>query len=87
VPNKQIGGCLVEVRQLPGPRPQVSVLFVGGIGEHLQQLGVADGAAAILRRARALAVPTTGLSITGSEHLDVVLPAVAEVVEVVEAGG
>jgi hypothetical protein len=65
----------------------VFVIVMGRIGQHLDKFGVAGGAAAVLRRAAALAVTAARLCLPGSEDLVVVGPAVAEVVELAEPGG
>jgi hypothetical protein len=86
--DQDIGRGHVEaVLPVTGPPPHVLVLRVVGIGQHMEKLGVTRGAAHVLRRAGALTVDDAGLIAPRTDHFDLVLPAVAEVVQVGEAGG
>ena len=55
-------------------------------GEYVAQFSVTAGPAAVLGRAGAVPIHAARRWATGSEYLDVVGPAVAEVVEVLEPG-
>ena len=77
---------LVELGPLTHPGNHLLVIVVGGVGQHLQEFGVAGGAATVLRWAAALAVAATRLGLTGAQDIDVVVPAVAEVVQVAKPG-
>jgi len=74
----------------PEPFEHVGVLGVRLIGEGLAKIGVAPHPTAVLRRATALASEAHGVAPAGigREHLledDVVLPVIAEVVDVADA--
>src|SRR5215211_8861704 len=74
----------------PEPFEHVGVLGVRLIGEGLAKIGVAPHPTAVLRRATALASEANGVAPAGigREHLledDVVLPVIAEVVDVADA--
>lgn len=79
------GGVLGEAPQpVPDPGAHGLVLRVSGIGQGSEELGVAVGAAAVLGRAGALPTNASRLITTAREHLDLMLPAVTEVVFVDE---
>jgi hypothetical protein len=83
--HEQIGRGLVEVAQLgAGPLPHLVVLVIVRVGQHFQQVFVPVRAAAVFRRAGALPEDASDLVGAGAEDLDVVFPAVAEVVEIRE---
>jgi hypothetical protein len=87
LPDQQVRGRLVEVGQpIAHPRAQVLVLVVVRVGEHVEQLGVPARPAAVLRRAGALAVHAARLGAASPEQLNVVLPVIAEVIDIAEPG-
>lgn len=80
-----IGVGAIEWAQ-PVTHPVAHRLMLGmpGIVQRVEQLGVAARPAAVFRRAGAAPIDTTRLCSARAEHLDVVAPAVAEVVAVLE---
>ena len=62
------------------------MFFVTGVGQHVEQLGVAGRAADVFGRAGALAVHAARRRATRTEHADLVGPVVAEVVQVGKPG-
>ncbi len=62
------------------------MLGVRRVGEHVEQFGVPTGSAAVFGRAGTMPVHAARRRAAGPEHLDVVGPAIAEVVEVFELG-
>lgn len=83
--DKGVGGLKIEsVAPRASPRTQVFVVRVRGVGDRRAELGIAAGAATVLRRAGAVALDAARLGSTRAEGLDVVFPAIAEVVVVDE---
>lgn len=92
VAGEAVGHGVLRIEGAAVPDEQVLVLLVVGVGEGLEELGVAPVAAHVFRRAAPLGHQETGVGRAGlrlREALDpdVVLPIVAEVVDVTDGLG
>jgi hypothetical protein len=83
-----LGGDLLREGSQPVPDPDAHLAMLGmpGIGERLEQLGIAVRTTAVLWWTGSLAADASGYLTASTKNFDVVLPPVAEVVGVDERG-